>query len=193
MDASVMLEIIVKVVDKVAKLCSPEDKAKIQEILLQFFQNGKPPAESLGPKEDTELVYSYTASLYEGGKYQEALPGFWHLFTLNPTDPRYIFGFAACLHKLKRYKEAIENYFVAARVDPTNPVYWGHAADCYIQLGQLDMACVMLSKTIEIAGDDPKHAALKNQASLIRQSLRPQSEEVGSETVENPVSSEANK
>ncbi len=178
MEIAGILEVIIKVLEKFGSACSEEDKKKIKDILLQYFDSGKPPMETMKvPKEESELKYSFAASLYEGGKYQEALPGFWHLFLLNPTDPRFSFGAAACQHKLKRYQEAIENYFVAARLDPKNPVYWGHAADCYIQLGNLKMACVMLTKTIECAGDDPKQSTLKKQATLIHETLKKQLDE----------------
>jgi type III secretion system low calcium response chaperone LcrH/SycD len=192
MDITDLFDILSKVVDKFGSLCSAEDKAKIKEVLMQFFQNGTPPAETMKtPKEDSEMMYSYAASLYESGKYQEALPGFWHLFSMNPSEARYSFGVAACLHKMKRYQEAIQNYFVAARVDPGNPVYWGHAADCYVQLGNHKMACVMLTKTIEVAGNDPKHAKLKQQASLIHETLRKQLDGTEVQPPQKPVSSAA--
>lgn len=174
MDMAEIVEVIVKVVDKFGDKCSAADKEKIKGILLAFFQDGKPPAESIRSKEDTELMYSYCVSLYDGGKYQEALPGFWNLFTLDARNPRYSFGFAACLHKLKRYEEAIQNYLVSARLERDNPAPWGHIADCYINLGQLGLAATMIDKAIHVAGDNPEHQKFKTQATLIHQTLRAQ-------------------
>jgi len=175
MDLLDIMDIVVKAIDKFGAQCSPEDKKKIKEALMQFFGEGKPAAETLGiPKEDTEVVYNYCVGLYEGGKYEEALPGFWKLFTQDPHNPRYSFGFAACLHKLKRYDEAIQNYLVMANVDPDNPVPWGHMADCYIQLGKIELAAAMLGKGIKIAGDRPEHQKFKADASIVHNALRDQ-------------------
>ncbi|MBA2727043.1 MAG: tetratricopeptide repeat protein [Parachlamydiaceae bacterium] len=175
MELTEIMDIIVKVIEKFGSKCSPEEQEKIKGILIQFFVEGKPPVEAMGrPKEDSELMYSYCVSLYDGGKYKEALPGFWNLFTLDPRNPRYIFGFAACLHKLKKYEDAIENYLVAARLEPDNPTAWGHMADCYINLGQLELAATMIAKAVEVAGVNPEHQKFKQQATLIHQALRAQ-------------------
>jgi type III secretion system low calcium response chaperone LcrH/SycD len=174
MELTEIIEIIIKQVQKLAN-CSAADKEKVQKILIEMFQSESTPAKTMKyPKDQLELMYSYCVSLYEGGKYKDAQNGFYQIFAIDPQDPRFSFGLAASYHKLKEYQKAIEYYLIVGKLDKSDPKPWAHAADCYINLGNLDVACVMLAKAVQISGDRPEYNALKRQSELIRQTLQKQ-------------------
>lgn len=177
-----IMQLVTKFIEQLAGQCSSEDKAKIKNTLMEFFEMGTPPAQAMKyPEDELELMYSYSVSLYEGGKYSDARNGFHQLFTLNAQDPRYSFGYAASLHKLKAYEKAAEYYIVAANIDKSNPAPWGHAADCYMQLKNLNVAYSFICKGIQVAGDHPAHAHFKADAMVIKEILKKEIEAVPEE------------
>ncbi|MBA3602611.1 MAG: tetratricopeptide repeat protein, partial [Parachlamydiaceae bacterium] len=92
---------------------------------------------------------------------------YYFVLQLNPKDPRFPFSYAASFHKLKKYQDAVTYYIIAGSVAPDDPLPWFHCADCYIKINELDVAKVMLEKTIIVSGDSLDHERIKQQASAI--------------------------
>jgi hypothetical protein len=91
---------------------------------------------------------------------------------LNPKDPRFSFAYAASLHKLKKYEEAAGFYLMSTTIDHENPLPWFHSGDCYLELQKPDVALLMLTKSIEVAGTSPNHDRLRQQASALCDAIK---------------------
>lgn len=169
-------ELIDQQVEKTGAPFPPEAKGQLKTVLSDVLLKGLSIMEAIHfPPPLVELIYSHACDLYTAGKYQDAGKLFNFLARLNPKDPRFSFSYAASQHKLKNYEEASGFYIFSTTLDPANPLPWFHAGDCYLEMQKLDVALVMLTKSIEVAGDSPAHERLKQQAGalcdLIKQSM----------------------
>jgi hypothetical protein len=61
---------------------------------------------------------------------------------------------------------------MSTTIDPGNPLPWFHSGDCYLELHKPDVALIMLSKSIEVAGNSPHHERLKQQAGALCDAIR---------------------
>lgn len=148
---------------------TPEQRTALAQLVGSILTENKTVAEVVNfPKEQIEFIYSYAIDMYEAGNYTDASKCFNYLYYLHPKDPRFVFSYAASLHKLKQYQKAAEHYLLAAAVAPQNPTPWFHGADCFVNLGNIAMADAMLTRGIEIAGDQPQYAQLKDGAEALK-------------------------
>ena len=165
---SVEEELIDKQVDKMGAKCAPAEKDQFRQILGDVIMKGMTIMEAIKmPPGLVELIFSYANDLYTAGKYNDANKLYYFVLQLNPKDARFPFAYAASFHKLKKYQDAVTYYIIAANVNPNDPQPWFHCADCYIKLNELNVAKVMLEKTILVCDNSMEYESTKQQASAI--------------------------
>ncbi len=158
-------KIIDQQVEKMGNKCAPEEKDQFRQILGDVVTKGLSIMEAIKfPPGLVELIFSYANDLYSAGKYEDANKLYYFVVQLNPKDPRFPFAYAASFHKLKKFNEAAGFYLISGNSNPEDPLPWFHCADCYIQMHELDVAKVMLEKTIMVAQDSLEHEKIKQQA-----------------------------
>ncbi len=146
-----------------------------KDILEKILTKGMTPKDALGLKPSVmEGIYAQAYRLYNTGKYIEAVHVFRILILMNPMEPKYLLGLAACFHMLKEYKNAIQTYTMCSLMDPTSPIPHYHSSDCFIQMKDYLSAMVCLQMTIDIAGQQPQYAKIKERAQLSLDSLKEQ-------------------
>jgi len=150
-----------------------EEMEKMMRVLLYLvFKKGKTPREALEIDDGTmETMYAQAYSLYNGGKYDDAVLLFKFLGTLEPNVYRYKFGLAAAMHKKGEYEDAASYYFMASMMEDATPVAHYHSSDCYLKMNAPDSAIVALSFAMDMCGTDPKWKSLKIRAALMRKSI----------------------
>lgn len=151
----------------------PENRKKAYEELMEnIFENGMSPREAMGIGEGfVESAYLCGHTLFQSGKYNDAICVFKWLRMVEPFVYRYPFGIAACYHNLKDYQKAIGYYTMAASLDGENPEPYFYMADCFIMLNLNDGAVILLEKAIPIAKDKPKFASIYERSQMILKGL----------------------
>ena len=144
----------------------------IKETLLKMLEEDLSLKDVLGFTEDTlEMLYRNGYSLYQNGKYKEALDTFNLLRELDGWDPRFTFSIAATHHKAKNYSEAAGNYMLYEVIDPQNPLPFYHLYDCFTKMGHTDLAMNALKIAHNLAGADLQYAELQGKIELELQHL----------------------
>lgn len=145
----------------------PLGKKMLKKALNQFYFEGIPLQESFGLKNDfTEGLYSYSYNLFKVGKYEDALPLFEVLYTLNPMEIRYSFSIAACNHYLKKYTIAANKYMECILLDPTNPLLFFYLYDCFMNTEHPLSAYHAIQVALNLAKQDTKYMDLKEKIQL---------------------------
>ena len=102
-------------------------------------------------------VYTTAASLFEQGKYQEAIASY---SKIQPATSESLIGIAACYQALESYKLAIDNYKKALALDPTNPDIPYYIGSVYLNLDDYANARVFLNKAITLDKTNEKAKSL---------------------------------
>ncbi len=167
-----MYELIEETIAKVAPNCSERDKKSYEDALKKMLLQGVPFDQAAGlTQEIKDTLYAYAYRLYGSGKCKDALLIFSLLSTLDNANPTYSFGVAACRHMLKEYQDALNAYVACYYMDLNNPLPFYHMSDCYLKLNRPDYAAFSLGMVINIAGNEPKYAKIKERAQLTQASL----------------------
>lgn len=149
-----------------------KDREQVLEKLTEGLQQGLTPRHILGLTEDqVEGTYNHAYSMYNQGKYPEALNTFRYLLLLDFSDYRFTFGIAACQHMLKEYKQAVMSYATAYTLDAKNPTPFFQSIDCYLKLKERDSAIFVAKKCIAIAKDQEKYQSIKEQTEVLLKEL----------------------
>ncbi|MBT7461449.1 MAG: SycD/LcrH family type III secretion system chaperone [Waddliaceae bacterium] len=91
-------------------------------------------------EEAIETFYSTAYHFYNNGKYNDALVIFRLLTVLDPMSKRFWMGLAASQQLEKMFGDAMASYGFAALLDDEDPLPHLHAADCAMNLGNLEEA-----------------------------------------------------
>lgn len=152
----------------------PESAKKAAEDLFtNIYEKGMSPGEAMGfdPKM-LDFAYQHAYKLFESGKYEEALPIFIWLRTLEPFSYRYVFSVAACHHYMKNYDGAIGQYVMCSAIDPENPEPEFYASDCFQALNAPEVAITFLENSLRKGMDDPKYDKIHEFARLTLEKLK---------------------
>jgi type III secretion system low calcium response chaperone LcrH/SycD len=145
----------------------------IDGVSRDMLKGGSLPKDTLGMSDQmVEGIYGQAYRLYNSGKYREAVQLFRLLIMLNATESKYTLGLAASFHMLKDYRHAVETYTLCAILDTESPVPHYHAADCFIQMGDLHSAIVTLDVAIKRAASKPQYQVLKDRSLMTLESLK---------------------
>lgn len=164
---------IERVLDKSAAKLTAEERDNYRKALKKIVDEQAYPAEAFNiDPAALELLYGHAYRLFNSGQYQNALPLFAYLVTMNYSVPKYLFAIAACQHRLQRYEEALEGYLEAFTLDGSNLIPLFHASDCAIKLKADYTAFILLNITIELAGEQEKFSVIKERSIMMQQALK---------------------
>lgn len=142
-----------------------------------ILERGMLPKDAMGMNSSmVEGIYGHAYRMYNSGQYKEASTLFRLLVMLDPTEPKYMLGMGACQHMAKEYSGAITTYMMVGMIDPANPIPHYHASDCYAKLGVIAASIEELKQTIELCGDQPQYAMIKDRAQLTVQGYEQEQE-----------------
>ncbi len=151
----------------------PEAVPLVKQVLTKMQTENLPFKEALGfSPELIEEIYQYGYSLFQSGKYQEALPVFNILRFIDGNDERFTFSLAVTHHHMKNYIEAAGNYMLCELVNPDDPLPAYHLSDCFIKMNQPELAFNAMKMAHQFAAQDPKYAELKEKIELELEHLR---------------------
>lgn len=149
---------------------SPEQLAG---LVTDFLANQKTFKDLRGiTDKEMEAIYSTAYNFYSHGKFDRAKNIFLALTQLDNSKPKYWVGLGASRQMLKEYQPAIEAYGLAMLFDTKDPKPVFYASGCFMKLNENDMAMKALDTAIEIAGKNPEHKDLRNQAENLLEGLR---------------------
>jgi len=155
----------------------------IDKAISRVLKGESTPKEAMGMTDAMiEAIYGQAYRLYNTGKYADASRLFRLLVMLVPIEPKFPLGLAASFHMMKDYRNAIQIYTFCSIADAQNPVPHYHAADCYMQLGDLAGAIVAMEMAAKRAGDKTEYKTLKDRALLTIESLKKALTEKGIKT-----------
>lgn len=89
---------------------------------------------------------------------------------LDHYDARYFLGLGACRQSLGLYEQALQSYSYGALMDINEPRFPFHAAECHLQLGDLDGAEWLLLGP-GLAAAQPAHEALAARAGAMLEAV----------------------
>lgn len=168
-----------KVSEETAKKLEQNTNVDEAEMFRKFNERVKQPKDILGLTDPVvEGIYAQAYRLYNTGRYKDSIQLFRLLVSLAPTEEKFILGLGACFHLLKEYNDAVDTYTLCSAMNPNNPIPLYHISDCLIQMNDPVSAKVTLDLAIQVAGDKPEYATLKDRAKLTLDSLNARVKEV---------------
>jgi type III secretion system low calcium response chaperone LcrH/SycD len=117
--------------------------------------------------QEKEQLYALGYSLYNQGRYVDAMKAFWTLLCHDISDPRHYMGMAACQQMLNLHKKAIESYGLAWVMNVDNPVPLFHMAQCLVEENMIEEAKEVLDGLVSASEGMPEHAELRKRAIAI--------------------------
>ncbi len=112
------------------------------ETAFELLVKGASVGDLLGfTPEKIEMLYAVAYSLYNSGKYEQALKLFRGLCLYESTDVRFWMGMGGCQDNLKKYEEAARSYVMGSAMsgfDDPEPLYY--AALCFLKDGKKSQA-----------------------------------------------------
>ncbi|MBK4512842.1 SycD/LcrH family type III secretion system chaperone PcrH, partial [Enterobacter hormaechei] len=93
------------------------------------------------------------------------------LCMLDHYDARYFLGLGACRQSLGLYEQALQSYSYGALMDINEPRFPFHAAECHLQLGDLDGAESGFYSARALAAAQPAHEALAARAGAMLEAV----------------------
>jgi type III secretion system low calcium response chaperone LcrH/SycD len=121
--------------------------------------------------ESQQKTYAAGYSLYNQGKYEEALSLLGLVLLQNHLEPRYHMAFAACLHMLKRHEDALVYYAIAAAANPADAEPVLRSAQCLIELSRFDEAAEKLRSLETRLQSDAERAELRGRIAPVLEQL----------------------
>lgn len=160
-------QMVEKSVNETSNDLSTKEKKEKIEMMMDILDKGIPVQQVLGiTDEKVDAFYQMAASFYNAGNYQKALKFFSVLFEITGCV-EFAMGIAACHHCLHDYESAYEYYMFCSGMAPENPFPFFYAYDCVMNLGSIAMAEKMLTKVIEISGDNDEYKKIKEKSTLL--------------------------
>lgn len=149
------------------------DQKMTEQALEAFMQDGGTLAMLNEVSSDTlEQLYALGFSQYDAGKYDEAHKIFQALCVLDHYDPRFFLGLGACRQALGQHQLAIDSYSYGAMMDLNEPRFPFHAAECLLQMGDLDGAESGFHSAQLIAAARPELAELASRAGTMLEAVK---------------------
>jgi type III secretion system low calcium response chaperone LcrH/SycD len=171
-DSTVIKAAIEQPIDDKIDGFTEEINKKNQEILHKIYENGMTPGDALGvTKQQKEWLYGLGYQFYERGKLENACLLFRFLAKLDPSEVKYPMGVGGCYMQQKKYELAIEAFMQAASGRAQIPDPWYYMAECYMKLDQIGAAMICYGSVIQLSGDNPKYAMVKQRSDLTMHTL----------------------
>ncbi len=118
-------------------------------------------------EEQLEAVYALGYSLYNQGRWAQALQVFSFLTFHAHLDRRFHVARASCLQMLRRHDEALKAYLLAHLLDVSDPAVALHVAECLIALRRRSEARTALETAAVLAGEAAAFAPLRGRVAAL--------------------------
>lgn len=122
-------------------------------------------------EDELEAGYAAAYNMMNSGQYQMAERLFGSLCALDHYDPRFLLGVGTCRQQLGQYAEAVAAYSAAVLLDVESPVYPIRAAECYLAMGDIEMAGKGIAGALFLAGDRPEFESVRRRATALATAL----------------------
>lgn len=117
-----------------------------------------------------EALYASGFSLYESGKYVNAVHFFRFLTLIDMNTRKHWMGLGASHQMLKEYENALQSFGYAALLNENDPYAHFHAAECFFALKQTDQGEQALASAETVALRQQKqYETLLARISLIKE------------------------
>ncbi|WP_330926235.1 SycD/LcrH family type III secretion system chaperone [Candidatus Sororendozoicomonas aggregata] len=141
-----------------------DEKQLDEAVMDHFIQGGTFKDLQKMSDESMEAIYSVAYSLYQSGKYDEAVQIFQFLCFYDHFNKKYFLGLGACQQMLKKYSSAIEIFTLATVLDADDPRAMVYLGDCYLATDNREKAQEAYETAIEWAGSRTEYAGEKERA-----------------------------
>lgn len=136
-----------------------------EEMLADFVSRGGAFKELQDISDESmEAIYGVAHSLYEGGKYDDAIKVFQFLGFYDTSCKKYFLGLGACLYLQEEYDRAIEVFGYLCALDTSDPQGMLYIGDCHLADDEPGAARIAYQAAVEWAGDQEEWKAEKERA-----------------------------
>ena len=125
----------------------PDKSSRLQEIMGLGMQKALVDA---WPNEEVERVYAEAYALYEGGRYEEALPMALHLSVNRPLDQRFMFMTGMIMQLLGDPLLGAVFFATLLGLDPNFVPAAFRLAECYAAIGEMKEAREIFEVAIDL-------------------------------------------
>lgn len=144
-----------------------------EQAVEAFLQEGGTLAMLNEVSSDTlEQLYTLGFNQYHAGKYEEAHKIFQALCVLDHYEARFFLGLGACRQALGQFQLAIDSYSYGAMMDLQEPRYPFHAAECLLQMGELEGAESGFHSAQLLAAAKPELAELAARTGIMLEAVK---------------------
>lgn len=91
-------------------------------------------------RDELEAAYKLGSTFYTSGRFDDAEKFFRFLVLMDHTNAKYHLALGSVRQVNKDYQKALESYALSALCDVSNPKAHYYAAECALELGELDAA-----------------------------------------------------
>lgn len=150
------------------------DMTQVDEQAVEaFLQDGGTLAMLNEVSSDTlEQLYTLGFNQYRAGKYDEAHKIFQALCVLDHYEARFFLGLGACRQALGQFQLAIDSYSYGAMMDLQEPRFPFHAAECLLQMGELEGAESGFHSAQLLVAAKPDLAELATRAGIMLEAVK---------------------
>ncbi|ADI39002.1 triose-phosphate isomerase [Waddlia chondrophila] len=150
------------------------------EKILEFteanqFENGegKPWFEAIGlSEEQMNVLYEIAKGLFEKKRYTEAAVAFFTLVSLNAKEYGMWFGYGMAKKMEKEQLDiALDAFSIANSLKPNRPEPYIHAAECYLEQGDLSEAKRCLAHGEKLMSGSKEHADLNKWVKYLKKEV----------------------
>ena len=125
--------------------------------------------------ENMEALYTVAYNAVQAGLFEKAEKLFRFLALFDNSQEKYWNGLGISLFNQSNYDGALQAYSMATLLNVDDPLAPMRLAECHLALGDIETAVGTLEVALEIAGDNPEHAAAREHAEGLLGLLRSKS------------------
>ncbi len=122
--------------------------------------------------ESMEAVYALAYNAVQAGAFENAEKLFRFLVLFDNSEEKHWNGLGLSMFARENYEGALRAYSMAAFFNIDDPKSLIRVAECYVALADAEAAAGVLEGAIEVAGDAPQHAGVKQHAETLLELLQ---------------------
>ena len=114
--------------------------------------------------DNMEALYTVAYNAVQAGAFEKAEKLFRFLALFDNSQEKYWNGLGLSLFNQGNYDGALQAYSMATLLNIDDPLVPMRLAECHLALGDIETAVGTLEVALEVAGDNPEHAAAREHA-----------------------------
>ncbi len=107
--------------------------------------------------DDPYFLCSHGHSLFESGRYREAIHSYERAIEIQPDNPFFLCSYGYVLNRLGKYEEAIHSYERAIEIQPDNPFFLCSYGYVLNRLGKYEEAIRSYDRALKIEPGNPHY------------------------------------